>query len=301
MIHIKVPATTANIGPGFDTLGLAFNLFHQISVKKIKASLSVVLWPETNSAMSDADNYVIHGIEAVFKKYEAGPISYELSMLNCHIPPSRGLGSSAAAYVSGVIAGLYLLDLPLDKEIILKIASDLEGHPDNVAPAIFGGMVAACMVADLVIHQPVVLPKPIQFIALIPDFQMSTQDARDALPLQYSKKEAIFNLSRLSILLTAFQNGRYDLLRYGTEDQLHQPYRLPLMPDSEQLLKISSHEKVLGGFVSGAGSTYMVMCDPMDSPSVTAFAVETLKNSKFKWQVLPLDIQNSGTLWEVTE
>ncbi len=301
MIHIKVPATTANIGPGFDTLGLAFNLFHEISVRKISESTSAVLWSENKSVIPDADNYVIHGIEAVFNKYEAKSITYELSMLHCAIPPSRGLGSSAAAYISGVVAGLYLLDLPLDKEVVLKIASDLEGHPDNVAPAIFGGMVAACMVEDLVLHQPVVLPKPIQFIALIPDFQMSTQEARDALPLQYSKKEAIFNLSRLSILLTAFQNGHYELLKYGTEDQLHQPYRLPLMPDSEQLLEISSYEKVFGGFVSGAGSTYMVMCDPKDSAAVSAFALESLKNSKFKWQILPLDIQNKGTLWEVAE
>lgn len=301
MIHIKVPASTANLGPGFDTLGLAFNLYHEISVEKIQGPQSQVQWPHINDAetIDDDDNYVIKGINAVFTHFQSAPISYRLTMNSCKIPASRGLGSSAAAFVSGVVAGLYLLDQALEKELIVKIASDLEGHPDNVAPSVLGGMVAACMVDEKVLHQAIHLQRPLQFIALIPDYQMSTSQAREAMPKSYAKDEVVFNLSRLSILLTAFQNGSYELLQYGTQDKLHQPYRLPLMPNFDLLNTLSTHNKVFGGFVSGAGSTYMLMCDPKDEAELSDYAVKLLSESETKWQVLPLEVDTKGTVWEV--
>lgn len=299
MIRIKVPASTANLGPGFDTLGLAFNLYHEISIEKGSGNVSEVLWQDSGFQIDDEHNYVLHGIQAAFSYHQTEPVAFTLIMEKCKIPASRGLGSSAAAFVSGVAAGLYLLDLPLDKECIIKIASDLEGHPDNVAPSVLGGMTAACMVDDLVIHQPVTLKRPIQFIALIPDFQMSTAKARAAMPKQYSKEEAVFNLSRLSILLTAFQNGNYELLKYGTQDVLHQPYRLPLMPNANLLSALSAHQKAFGGFVSGAGSTYMLICDPEQSAELCAHAEKTLSVSPIQWHVLPLEVDRQGVVWEV--
>lgn len=299
MIRIKVPASTANLGPGFDTLGLAFNLYHEISVQKNADNTSDVLWQSSDFQIDDEHNYVLHGIQAAFTFHHAEPVAFTLVMENCKIPASRGLGSSAAAFVSGVVAGLYLLDLPLDKECVIKIASDLEGHPDNVAPSVLGGMTAACMVDGLVIHQPIALQRPIQFIALIPDFQMSTAKARGAMPSQYSREEAVFNLSRLSILLTAFQNGNYELLKYGTQDVLHQPYRLPLMPNSNLLSALSSHPMAFGGFVSGAGSTYMLICDPENCTELCEQAEKTLSVAPIKWNVLPLEVDRQGVVWEV--
>lgn len=299
MIRIKVPASTANLGPGFDTLGLAFNLYHEISIKKNPCVVSEVLWQDSDFQIDDEHNYVLHGIQAAFSYHQAEPLGFTLVMEHCKIPASRGLGSSAAAFVSGVVAGLYLLDLPLDKECIIKIASDLEGHPDNVAPSVLGGMTAACMVDDLVIHQPIKLNRAIQFIALVPDFQMSTAKARAAMPNQYSKEEAVFNLSRLSILLTAFQNGNYELLKYGTQDVLHQPYRLPLMPNSNLLSSLSSHELAFGGFVSGAGSTYMLICDPKNGAALAEHAKRVLSVSPIKWRVMPLEVDSQGVVWEV--
>ncbi len=299
MIHIKVPASTANLGPGFDTLGLAFNLYHEILVEKMEEPPFQVKWTDPSQKIEDENNYVIRGINAVFAFYESEPIAYCLTMKSCKIPASRGLGSSAAAFVSGVVAGLYLLNQALEKEIIVKIASDLEGHPDNVAPSVLGGMVAACMVDEKVLHQPILLERPLQFIALIPDYQMSTFEAREAMPKHYSKEEVVFNLSRLSILLTAFQNGSYELLKYGTQDKLHQPYRLPLMPSSDLLNTLSSHSKVFGSFVSGAGSTYMLMCDPKDREELSDDAAKVLAESKTKWLILPLEVDTKGTVWEV--
>lgn len=299
MIHIKVPATTANLGPGFDTLGLALNLYHEIAVSHSKSANSSVRWAHEEQAMTDDENLVIQGMMSVFKRYGAMPVPYTLEMLNCDIPASRGLGSSAAAYVSGVVAGLYLLDLPIDKKTILKIASDLEGHPDNVAPAVFGGLIASCMAEHDVLYQNVHMGKPIQFIALIPDCKLSTHEARAVLPKLYTKEEVVFSLSHLSILISALQNGSYDLLRNATQDMLHQPHRLSLMPDADQLVALSQLPVCYGGFVSGAGSTYMLMCSPENLSSVLEQAEQLLSAGSAHWNIKPLDLEAQGTFWEV--
>ena len=220
-------------------------------------------------------------------------------MLNCDIPASRGLGSSAAAYVSGVAAGLYLLDKTIDKQVILKIASDLEGHPDNVAPAVFGGLIASCMTNQQVLCQPINLPKPLQFIALIPDCKLSTHEARSVLPEAYSKSDVVYSLSHLSLLLSAFQNGAYEMLQTATQDVLHQPHRLSLMPDTGSLLALSQLDECYGGFVSGAGSTYMLMCAPDNKQALIEYAENHLSHSTTHWAITPLDLETVGTYWEV--
>lgn len=300
MIHIKVPATSANLGPGFDTLGLALNLYHEISVEQSMTIMSSVHWNHSNQALLDDENFVIHGMNAVFKRYNADAIPFKLEMINCDIPASRGLGSSAAAYVSGVVAGLYLLGKPLEKKLILKIASELEGHPDNVAPAVFGGLMASCMTDCDTLCQTIHLKSPISFIALIPDYKLSTSEARAILPDSYSKSEVIFNLSRLSILLGALQNGQYEQLRHATQDLLHQPQRLSLMPDSEILIHLSQSELVYGGFVSGAGSTYMLMCHADQVHQVISLAENSLSVGVIKWSVVSLHLESEGTCWEVS-
>ncbi len=300
MIHIKVPATSANLGPGFDTLGLALNLYHEISVEQSESLQSSVHWNHSEQALSDDENFVIHGMNAVFKHYSATAIPFNLKMIHCDIPASRGLGSSAAAYVSGIVAGLYLLDQPIEKKLILKMASDLEGHPDNVAPAIYGGLMASCMTDQDILCQTIDLKTPLSFIALIPDYKLSTSEARAILPESYSKKEVVFSLSRLSILLCALQNGHYELLHHATQDLLHQPHRLSLMPDSEKLIHLSQNELVYGGFVSGAGSTFMLMCNSEHVDQVISLASKSLSIGLAKWSIKSLHLESEGTLWEVS-
>lgn len=299
MIHIKVPATTANIGPGFDTLGLALAMYHEIRVKHSLLNCSLIEWSHVEQILPDEENLVVHGIHEVFKVYGASPVTFELQMLNCDIPASRGLGSSAAAYVSGVVAGLYLLNLPIDKQTVFKIASKLEGHPDNVAPAVFGGMTASCMTNCDAIFQPIQMGKPLQFIALIPECKLSTAEARSVLPDVYSKSEVVYSLSHLSILISAIQNGAHELLRIATQDILHQPHRLSLMPDSTILKQLSNADLFYGGFVSGAGSTYMLMCDPLLVDSCVVNIKQHLSSSSANWDIRALNIDFSGTSWEV--
>lgn len=300
MISIKVPATSANLGPGFDTLGLALDLYHEITVKALPEGMRQVHWRYPSQRIGDEENLVIHGIEAVFKTFDREVTGYRLEMINCEIPASRGLGSSAAAYVSGVAAGLYLCDVAMDKELMLKIATDLEGHPDNVAPAIFGGLVASCCPDGKVIHQQIHIGKPLKFLGLIPEFKLSTQQARAVLPSSYSKSEVVFTLSRLSVLLGAFASGDFEALRYGTEDLLHQPFRLKLMPDTDLLRSLSNDDLYYGGFVSGAGSTYMLMCNPDLVEIAISNAKNKLSKGKVNWAVHSLNIEPLGIRWEVT-
>lgn len=300
MIHIKVPATSANLGPGFDTLGLALNLYHEIAVAPSETGESVVRWQHQEQSLLDGENLVVEGMYTVFKKYGADPVPFQLDMRSCDIPVSRGLGSSAAAYVSGVVAGLYLLNLPIDRETVLKIASDLEGHPDNVAPAIYGGVVASCMTGREILFQPIPLGRPLQFIALVPDCKLSTQAARSVLPDVYPKADVMFTLARLSILISSLQNGEFEHLRVGTEDMLHQPHRLGLMPDAELLRQLSQSHLVYGGFVSGAGSTYMLMCSPERLAEAMALASDVLGGGGAEWRVKALDLELDGTKWEVS-
>lgn len=300
MIKIRVPATSANLGPGFDTLGLALSLYNEIQIEKTSNTRQVI-WHEKKCRLADEENYVLSGIQAVLDYYKEPNIPYRLEMLRCDIPPSRGLGSSAAAYVSGIIAGLYLLNMPIQREDILKVATELEGHPDNVAPAIFGGLVASYLTKSQVIHQPIRLPKPISFIALVPEFKLSTQLAREVLPSAYSKPDVVHNLACLSVLLGSLVNGEYEYLREAMEDAIHQPHRLKLMPDAETLIALSNDERTFGGFVSGAGSTYMLMCDPERTQEVIELAKFALKESKVQWQVLPLQLELEGSSWEVSE
>ncbi len=300
MIKIRVPATSANLGPGFDTLGLALSLYHEIQIEK-NANTRQVIWYEKKCRLSDEENYVLSGIQAVLDHYHSPSLPFRLEMLRCDIPPSRGLGSSAAAYVSGIIAGLYLLDQPILREDILRVATALEGHPDNVAPAIFGGLVASHLSKSQIIHQPIRLPKPLSFVALIPEFKLSTQLAREVLPDAYSKIDVVHNLACLSVLLGAFVNGEYEYLREALTDTIHQPHRLKLMPDADILLALSNHSQTLGGFVSGAGSTYMLMCQPSETDKVLHLASQALKASSVQWQVVPLQLELEGSQWEVSE
>lgn len=298
MLHIKVPATSANIGPGFDTLGVAFDLYQEIKIEKSKDGSSHTVWPNDACMIEDADNLVIRGIESVFLHFNASSVPYVLEMSQCDIPISRGLGSSAAAYACGIAAGLYLLDLPLDKALICKIGTHLEGHPDNIAPAVFGGMMTAFYEEMQVYYQPITINMPLQFLALVPDMPLSTEKARAILPKVYERKDVIFNLGRLSMLISSLANGSMAHLKMATQDKIHTPYRMSLMPDYQLLSEIQVLDECQGSFISGAGSTFMYLCSPNDLTTSCIKIHDILRASKNKWQLKPLSITDTGMHWE---
>ena len=299
MIKIKVPATSANIGPGFDTLGLALNLFNEITLEKRMDSQKNIHWHNAEVSIEDDLNLVKTAIEYVLDKYNASSIGYDLYMGRCDVPMSRGLGSSATAIVAGVYAANYLLDFAFDTEKSLLFATELEGHPDNVAPAIFGDMIISSFTEGQVIHDVVNFPEEIVFKVLIPSFELSTSKARKALPGTYSVKDCVFNMSRLGLLINCLHTKRFDLLPFAVEDAVHQPYRLPLIESADLIFAKCKELDTLGSFISGAGPTLIALTDQKHAQNFDDVFIPFLKTLPSEWTLNTLTINKSGTIYSV--
>lgn len=261
MIKVKVPGTSANIGPGFDALGLALNIYNSFIFEEIDKGLEI---SGCNKAFANKNNLVYKSMLRTFDKIGYSPKGIRIDM-STDIPISRGLGSSASCILGGVIGANHLAGEPLSKEEILELATEIEGHPDNIAPALFGGFVVSVMENKRVIYNNIHIPKGIKFIALIPDFTLSTKEARAVLPSTVSYKDAIYNVGRVSLLLSALSNGRFDLLKYAVNDTLHEQYRGKLIPDYFNIVNKCREVGCLGVFLSGAGPTLMTIIDNNDN------------------------------------
>ena len=282
--RISVPATSANLGPGFDTLGLALNLYNTCEFK---------LSEDTKTFDENVKNNLIYEAYAhCFEVYgeKIVPVEFDLAS---DIPMSRGLGSSAACIVMGIMAAFDVMKKDLDKKEILKIATEMEGHPDNVSPAIFGGGTASICDKGQVFVEKFNVSDKIKFLALIPDFKLSTKLARQALPKTYTRDDAVFNISRLSLLILSLISGDEENIKVALEDKIHQPYRFKLIPEINQIEKILDESPALGHYLSGAGSTLMILLDNEDKIS-EEFIKKQIKKLKGHYKVLPLEIDKTG-------
>ncbi len=296
MLKIKVPATTANLGPGFDTLGLALDLFQEIAVEKAIPYERNIEW-RGEKLVDDHDNFVINAIEEVLKRYNSSHLGYHLIMLKSDIPISRGLGSSAAAIVAGIYAANYLLDDILSVDEILDIANEMEGHPDNVAPAILGNLILATSVNNRTHYSKIEFPDDLKLKVLVPDFRLSTTIARNALPDVYDRQTCIYNMSRISFLIHALMSRDYSNLGIALSDMIHQPYRFPLIGDSQALLDKVAQTKAYGMFISGAGPTLIAVVDKDDQ---SFDDLVELDGSCFnhQWTLSTLTVNRTGTICE---
>ena len=282
--RISVPATSANLGPGFDTLGLALNLYNTCEFK---------ISEDRKAFEENLKNNLIY--EAYAKSFEVCgekivPVEFDLAS---DIPMSRGLGSSASCVVMGIMAAFDVMKKDLDKKEILKIATEMEGHPDNVSPAIFGGGTAAICDKGQVFVEKFNVSDKIKFLALIPDFKLSTKLARQALPKTYTRDDAVFNISRLSLLILSLISGDEENIKVALEDKIHQPYRFKLIPEIDEIEKIIGESPALGHYLSGAGSTIMILLDSEDKNSQD-FIKKQVKKLKGDYKVLPLEIDKTG-------
>lgn len=282
--RIAVPATSANLGPGFDALGLALGLYNTCEFKP------------TNDEEIFEENlrgnliYQAYKYAFDFYKEKPAPIVFDLE---ADIPVSRGLGSSAACIVMGIMAAFDIMGRDFDKKEILKIATSIEGHPDNVAPAIFGGAVVSILENDQVYLEKIAISDKFKFLALIPDFRLSTKEAREALPETYPKADAVFNISRVAMLVLALRSGDEGNLKIALEDKIHQPYRFGLIPEIEKIEKIIEDSKALAYYLSGAGSTIMVVLEGEDQTREKELRekIEKLENS---YDLKALEIDKKG-------
>ncbi|NJK90610.1 MAG: homoserine kinase [Blastochloris sp.] len=251
-VTVQVPATTANLGPGFDVLGLALQLYNRITLRPGAES-----WPDAFMEEAASHFYLKTGLP---------PQAFHVS-ISGSVPRSRGLGSSVTVRL-GLLSGLnHLHQNPLSPEDILRLVITLEGHPDNAVPAALGGF-AACA-ADRWFRTEV--DPRLLFVACVPKFEVETKKARSVLPAQIPLADAILNLQNSSQLVAAFATRNYSLLKGSFGDRLHQPYRAQLIPACLEAFALAEKNGALGSFISGSGSTLMAICQDNPEPLVSAW------------------------------
>jgi len=259
-VHVRVPASTANLGSGFDALGMALGLYNEIEVELTTSGLTLTVEGEGADKLQSlgARNLVARSVTETLQRLGVRPAGIRLYMLN-RIPLSRGLGSSSAAAIGGVAAAVALAGAALPPEEMLDLALPFEGHPDNITPALLGGLTVSTLVEGKVQCVKLPVPEGLSAIAVIPDFHLSTAKARRALPVMVPRADAVFNVGRVALFVAAMQAGRLDLLREATQDRLHQPYRAPLVPGMEEVLAEGERAGALACFLSGAGPTLLAL------------------------------------------
>ena len=260
---VRVPATSGNLGPGFDSLGLAHNVWDEVHVRLTTGPTRVQVLGEGRGTLPTDDSHLI--VRAIRRGFEAAGLPQAGIELNCRngIAQGRGLGSSAAAAVAGLMFVRGLVDdpRPFDDDIVLELATEFEGHPDNAAPALHGGAVISWMGSDGPKAAKVNVSKEIKTTLLVPDAELATEAARSVLPSHVPHEDAAFNASRTGMLVLALQ-GRPDLLFDATEDRLHQGYRADSMPESAEVLR-ALREAGWPAVISGAGPSVLVF-DKLD-------------------------------------
>jgi homoserine kinase len=259
LVHVRVPATSANLGPGFDALGLALALYNDVEALESDGVTVKVDGEGAARLPTTGENVVARGVRLA---YEAAGRPFKGVALRCvnRVPMSRGLGSSAAAWVGGLAAGNALCGGGLSREALVALATRAEGHPDNVAAALLGGLTVSCATADgtvTAISLPV--PARLTWIALIPETTSSTAEARAVLPASVPRADAVFNVQRVALLLAALQSGRVDALSAAFDDRLHQPYRLGLFPWMPAVVTAARSAGALGCVLSGAGPALLAV------------------------------------------
>ena len=272
-VHVRVPATSANLGPGFDALGLALALYNEVTAQE-SATVTVRVEGEGAGRLpTNQHNVAARGVQMA---YEAAGRPFKGCALTCvnRIPAARGLGSSAAAWVGGLVAGNALLGDPLSRAALLALAARAEGHPDNVAAALYGGLTVSCGRPDgqvTAIALPV--PSAVRWVVLVPGVTSATAEARAVLPESVPRRDAVFNVQRVALLLAGLQTGRLDVLDAALDDRLHQPYRLRLFPWMPSVVDAARGAGALGCVLSGAGPSLLAVVG--GDPEPVARAMET--------------------------
>lgn len=292
-VSVKVPATTANLGPGFDTLGLALSLYDEleVTVREEPGVQVTVSGVGEGVVPTDETNLVARSIAHVFESVKVPMPGLEILARNA-IPHSRGLGSSGAAIVAGIMAAKGLLEgiVEFDSVTLLQLATDLEGHPDNVAPALFGGLTIAWVADDGPKHKKLIAHRGVSAVVFVPEAAMSTALARSLQPASVPHEDAIFNVSRSALLVAALVQSP-ELLLAATEDRLHQSYRASAMRETDDLIRMLRGHG-LAAVVSGAGPSVLVLgSDP--SQRLTAADLVAQK-SVSPWQPLMLAVDFKG-------
>ena len=309
-VSVKVPATSANIGPGFDTMGVAFPLYNTITIEETVMPGSGVLielvsdFDYKDKALLetipvDENNIIYKAVELLYNYIGQTPAELKITV-DSKIPMTRGLGSSSSVIVGALLAANELLGKPADEVALLSIATEIEGHPDNVAPAILGGMLYASVQDDgSVIYRKLPWPQEWKITACVPDFELSTEIARSVLPKEVPMQDAIFNAKRLALLINAVNTKDEKLMKIALKDRLHQPYREKLVPGMHEIMEAFKHEDgVLGCVLSGAGPSMLVISHKYDVDKIKSTVREIWEKQNIKVDTRTLKVEEQGAIVE---
>lgn len=296
MIKVKVPATSANIGTGFDCLGLALSLHNTYTFEESDEDKFVGFMDE----FANKGNLVYTSMMEGFKQMKIDPPKGITISIDESIPISRGLGSSAACIVGGVLGAAALVGHDLPLQDALTIASSIEGHPDNIAPAIYGGMTVSIMDGERFYSNKTDIHDGVTFYALIPPFRLETKAARAALPKEISLGDAVHNLSRASMLPLILERGQFELLASCLDDKLHQPYRKGLITGYDDIVEKCKKCGSYGTFISGAGPTIMTVVSS-NNISFADDINEYFARLENNWRLINLDVDSVGATVEIID
>lgn len=303
-ISVKVPATTANLGPGFDCMGIALPIYNTITIEETvfpDTGLYINILNSENeeiidySIPKDENNIVYKAIELLYAYTGQTPSGLKI-IIKTNIPISRGLGSSASVIVGGLIAANELLSRPADEAALLSIATEVEGHPDNVAPAILGGFVLSSVEPDgSVVYRKLPWPDDWKITVCIPDYELETQISRSVLPEQVDIKDAAFNAKRCAMLVEAVHTQDIELMKLALQDKLHQQYRSRLVPGLDKIIENLKHiDNVIGCVLSGAGPSILVISHGNNLSEIKGVVSKTWESQNVKVEMRTLEIENQG-------
>ncbi|GAA3656744.1 homoserine kinase [Asaccharospora irregularis] len=296
MLEIIVPATSANIGPGFDCLGIALNIYNKFYIEEIDNGLQI---EGCEPEFRNENNLIYKSMKYFFSKVNPSKTPKGIKIkIETNIPVCRGLGSSATCIVAGVMAANYLSNSHLSKDELLEIASEIEGHPDNVAPALFGNMITSISEKNKIYYDVIKVPKNLKFCAMIPDFRLSTEKSRGVLPSTISYSDGVYNVGRVSLLITAIINENFELIKVACKDKLHQNYRGSLIKNYEDIVDKADKLGALAVFLSGAGPTIMALIKEDDNKFLEDMSY-FLSPLKSNWKLKELSCDVSGAILNV--
>lgn len=292
MIKIRVPATSANLGSGFDCLGVALDLYNNMYMEEYDG-IDISSLDDTPIPTNE-HNLVYQTVKRLYEECGKPFPGLRLQQEN-KIPMARGLGSSSACIAGALVGANHLLHEPLSKQELLNLAATLEGHPDNSTPAILGGFTASVFDGKTVHWVQKPMDDTLSFVAFIPNFPLKTSVARAALPKTVDHKDAVYNLSRAALTAASLFSGKYENLAVSMSDKLHQPYRLPLIRGAREVFELSASLGALTTYLSGAGSTIMSVVEK-DGEAFVGNARRKMGEYGLKeWNPVLLKADNTGT------
>lgn len=296
-VTVSIPATTANIGPGFDCLGAALTLYNQFTFSPLPAESDVLITAtgdEAERVQTDTSNLAYQAFAKFYQHigHPVPPIKIEIQL---GVPLARGLGSSATAIVGGLVGANEIANAPLSREALMQLAIEMEGHPDNVVPALIGGCQLAATKPDqtwelceLLWHDSIIP------IVAIPDFELSTAEARKVLPADYSRADAIFNTAHLGLLVRGLETGNSAWLQTALQDRIHQPYRQTLIAGYETVQTAALQAGAFGLVISGAGPTLLALAGAAEAEAVQAAMLSAWASQGIQAMVKILEIDRKG-------